>query len=103
MRYRGHVQVKTHRQSGAHSVLVGVDGPAEVRAVVDHGLVVIPEDVGRGLRGLPQVTVEPQLAAALDELLLGAPLDFLLPGPHLLPGLVLHLYLGKCIWKGKIV
>ena len=95
--------IRTHRQSGAHPVLVGVDGPAEVRAVVDHGLVVIPEDVGRRLRGLPQVTVEPQLAAALDELLLGAPLELLLPGPHLLAGLVLHLDLSKCIWKGKIL
>ena len=94
--------VRTHRKSRAHAILVGVDCPPEVWAVVDHGLVVIPEDVGGGLRGLPQVTVESQLTPALDELLLGAPLDLLLPCPHLLPGLVLHLDLGEGICKVKM-
>ena len=54
------VHVCTHNESGAPALPVCPDKPALVWAVVDHRVVVVPEDVGGRLRGLPQVAVELQ-------------------------------------------
>ena len=71
---------------------------AQLRTVVDHSLVVEPEDVGRGLRGLPQVAVQLELGAHLDEL---EPCLLLLhhAGDQLrfLCSFIFHLYFSKCI------
>ena len=77
------------------------DDPALFRAVVDHGVVVIPEDEGRGLSGLPQIAVQLQLRAGFDEFLMrGLPGIFFRRGRRgLFYTFVLHLDLGKGVWK----
>ena len=62
----------SYNESGADPVIVSPDCPPLLRAVVDHGVVVIPEDVGRGLRGLPQIAVQLQLRPGFDEFLMRA-------------------------------
>lgn len=68
---------------------------AELWTVVDHGLVVVPEDVRRWLCCFPQITVKFELRASFDELF---PCFFLLLCCfRFLCSFVLHLYLRKCI------
>ena len=77
------------------------DDPALFWAVVDHGVVVIPEDVGRRLSGLPQIAVQLQFRAGFDEfLMLRGPGFFFRRGRRgIFYTFVLHLDLGKGVWK----
>ena len=89
----------THCECWPHAIPVRQHSSAQVRAVVDHGHVVVPEDVGGWLRCLPQEAVELQLGANLDKLLM----SFLLLSCFWLEScLVFNLDLSKCIYN-KIV
>ena len=70
------------------------DCPAQLRGVVDHGFVVVPEDVGGRLGGLPQVTVKDKLGSCLYKLLMSF---FFLFCFKSLDGFVLNLDLSKSI------
>ena len=79
---------------------MGVDCPPEVWAVVDHGVVVVPEDVGWPLRGLPQIAVQLQLRPGFDEFLMRGPGFFFCRGRDgLFYTFVLHLDLSKGVWR----
>ena len=79
---------------------MGPHCPALLWAVVDHGVVVVPEYEGRGLRSLPQIAVQFQLRPGFDEFLMRGPGFFFCRGRGgLFYAFVLHLDLGKGVWK----
>ena len=90
----------SYNESGADAVIVSPDSPAVLRTVVDHGVVVVPEYVGRGLRGFPQIAVQLQLRPGFDEFLMRATGFFFCRGRGgLFRTFVLHLDLSKGVWK----